>query len=162
MLRLIERMLPAPLHRLALRIIFPLRHQWRRWRKVPIVGCNIILTDFQGDLLLLKHSYGPQDWLLPGGGVDRGEHPADAASRELKEELGLETKKLTPIGELEGEISGSPHTMYLFAAVIDKQPRPDNREVTEARFFPTQSLPQPLGVSTRRALSHWKEGRGPT
>ena len=160
MLRLIERSLPAPVHRLALRIIFPLRHHWRRWRKVPIVGCNVILTDFQGDLLLLKHSYGPQDWLLPGGGVDRGEDTADAARREVKEELGLELKKLTPIGLIEGHISGSPHTTHLFAAVVDKQPRPDNREVTEARFFPTHSLPQPLGDSTQRALSLWKEKRG--
>ena len=127
---------------------------------MPIVGCNVILTDFQGDLLLLKHSYGPQDWLLPGGGVDGGEDTADAARREVKEELGLELKKLTPIGLIEGHISGSPHTTHLFAAVVDKQPRPDNREVTEARFFPTHSLPQPLGDSTQRALSLWKEKRG--
>ena len=159
MLRLIERVLPAPLHRLALRIIFPLRHHWRKWRKVPISGCNVILTDFQGDLLLLKHSYGPQDWLLPGGGVDRGEDPADAARRELQEELGLEPKKLISIGEIQGRISDSPHTMHLFAAVVDKQPQPDNREVTEARFFPTHSLPQPLGPTVQRALAHWKEER---
>lgn len=159
MLRLIERMMPAPLHRLALQLIFPLRHRWRKWRKVPIHGCNVILTDFRGEILLLKHSYGPQDWQLPGGGVDRGEQPVDAARRELDEELGLAVTSLKPIGELEGTISDSPHTMHLFAAIVDQRPRPDRREVLEARFFPLHSLPEPLGGATRRALKHWRKRR---
>lgn len=159
MLRLIERLLPAPVHRALLPIAYRVRHRWRRWRNVQIRGCNVIVTDLSGNVLLLRHSYGPQDWLLPGGGIDSGEDPADAALRELREELGLELQNVMPIGTLLGEISGSPHIMHLFTAVADKEPRPDKREVTEARFFPTHSLPQPIGASAKRALAQWKEAR---
>lgn len=159
MLRLIERLIPAGLHRAGLRLAFRVRHHWRRWRKAPINGCNVILTDLRGDILLLRHSYGPDNWSLPGGGVDRGESPLEALKRELDEELGLAPAKLKPIGELRGEISGSPHTMHLFEAVIDRRPRPDNREVVEARFFPSHSLPEPIAEATRRALAHWRSQR---
>lgn len=159
MLHLIARALPAPLHRLGLRIAYRLRHRWRRWRKVPIEGCNIILSDLQGSILLLRHSYGPDRWYLPGGGVDRGEDPLGAAQRELREELGLEVARLQEVGTIQSEISSSPHVMHLYAATTDRQPRPDQREVVEARFYPLHSLPEPMGRSTRQALEKWRAFR---
>jgi 8-oxo-dGTP diphosphatase len=41
-------------------------------------------------ILLAKHTLGEQEWwCLPGGGVEAGETPAQAALRELKEECGV-------------------------------------------------------------------------
>ena len=43
-----------------------------------------------GDQILLAHwrEAGHSGWTLPGGGIDPGEHPADAAVREIFEETG--------------------------------------------------------------------------
>ena len=82
--------LPAALHRALLPLAHVVRHRWRRWRKVPIAGVSIIITNIAGDVLLLKHSYGPSVWALPGGGLGRGEDPEAAARREVREELGVD------------------------------------------------------------------------
>lgn len=47
----------------------------------------------RGDRVLLvrltERTPAPGSWSLPGGGIDHGEHPADAVIRELYEETGL-------------------------------------------------------------------------
>lgn len=148
--------LPAALHRAILPIAHAVRHRWRRWRKVPIAGVSVIITNLGGDVLLLKHSYGPDVWSLPGGGLARGEDPMEAARREVREELGIELPRVDATGTLEEVLSGSPHTAHLFAATCDQNPRPDGREVVEARFFPSHSLPEPLGKTTRVRIAAWK------
>jgi ADP-ribose pyrophosphatase YjhB (NUDIX family) len=151
--------LPAPLHRALLPLASRVRHRWRLWRKAPIAGVSVVITNLTGDVLLLKHSYGPAVWALPGGGLKRGEDPLGCARREVREELGLELARLEPVTVLEEVLSGSPHTAHVFAGVCDRQPRPDRREVLEARFFPPHSLPEPLGRTTRDRIAAWK-GRG--
>lgn len=151
--------LPAPLHRALLPIAYRIRQRWRRWRKVPLRGCAVVITNLSGDVLLLRHSYGPDAWSLPGGGIDPGEAPEAAARREVKEELGLTLGVVESLGTSEEEVSGSPHTSYLFMSVVDARPRPDGREVTEARFFPSHSLPEPLAPVTRARIQIWR-GRG--
>ena len=66
------QILPAALHRALLPLAHLARHHWRRWRKAPIAGVSVIITSLGGDVLLLKHSYGPDVWSLPGGGLGRG------------------------------------------------------------------------------------------
>ncbi|ASJ90366.1 NUDIX hydrolase [Porphyrobacter sp. CACIAM 03H1] len=148
--------LPAPLHRALLPLAHAIRHAWRRWRKAPIAGVSVIVTNLGGDVLLLKHSYGPAVWALPGGGLGKGEDPLEAARREVREELGVELVRLEPVGTIEEVLSGSPHTAHIFTGVCDRHPEPDRREVTEARFFPSHSLPEPLGDTTRARIAMWK------
>lgn len=154
-------LLPASLHRALLPLAHRVRHVWRRWRKTPIAGVSVIITNLGGDVLLLKHSYGPDVWSLPGGGLGRGEDPAAAALREVREELGIDLARLESVGTLEEVLSGSPHTAHIFTGVCDRQPRPDRREVTEARYFPSHSLPEPLGRHTRARIAAWR-ARGTT
>ena len=149
------RLIPPPLHRLGLRIAFKARHRWRVWRKVEIVGVSVVLRDLEGRLLMVRHSYGSQMWSLPGGGLKRGEDPADAARRELREEIGCEITALTLIGSFSEELSGSPHTAHLFAGVLDGLPSPDRREVVEARFFPRHSLPHPMSPLASKRIDMW-------
>lgn len=148
--------LPAPIHRALLPLAHTVRHFWRRWRRAPIAGVSVIVTNLAGDVLLLKHSYGPKVWGLPGGGLRRGEDPAAAALREVREEIGVTLARIAPVAVIEEVISGAAHTAHLFTGVCDQQPRPDRREITEARFFPSHSLPEPLGPITRVRIEAWR------
>ena len=149
MLRLIEatlaKALPAPLHRLALKLAHRARHSWRRLAKPDLAGVCVILRNPSGEVLLVRHSYGPPLWSLPGGGLERGEAPEDAARREVREELGLTLAALEPLGTLEEELSGTNHTAHLFGAAVDEAPQVDGRELLEARFFAADTLPPDLG-----------------
>lgn len=151
------QLIPASLHRALLPLAHAVRHRWRVWRKTPLAGCSVIITDLNDQVLLLRHSYGPKVWALPGGGLNRDEAPEAAALREVREELGITLGNLRALGTIEEVISGAPHTAYLFAGSAAEHPEPDQREIIEARFFPAHSLPEPLGDLTRRRLQIWRE-----
>ncbi|WP_284126638.1 NUDIX hydrolase [Parerythrobacter aestuarii] len=150
-------LIPAPVHRMLLPIAFRVRHVWRKFAKPQLTGCAVIVSDHEGSILLMRHSYGPRVWALPGGGVARGEDPAAAAQREIFEEVGIELSRLSLVTVLEDTISGAPNTTHLFAATTDQYPRADRREVLEAKFFPRHSLPEPQGTQTRVRLDVWRE-----
>lgn len=58
---------------------------------VPRVGGRLLLVDDSQRLLLIHErlEHGGTHWLTPGGGVENGEHPRDAARRETIEETGI-------------------------------------------------------------------------
>lgn len=151
-------LIPAPLHRLLLRAAYALRHRYRKLARPALRGCSIIATDLDGRLMLVRHTYGSDCWALPGGGVGRREDPQAAARRELREETGCEARAVTLVETIEEVISGSPHTAYIFHARVDEHPTPDRREIREARFFPTHSLPEPLSELARRRIDGWRKG----
>jgi 8-oxo-dGTP pyrophosphatase MutT (NUDIX family) len=81
-------LIPPPLHRAALRLAHALRKVWWRVGKPRLNGCRVLARDADGRVLLVRHCYGSGRWMLPGGGMKRGEDPLLAAERELLEEVG--------------------------------------------------------------------------
>lgn len=154
-----ERLVPAPIHRALLPLVHKVRHRWRQWRKVELNGCCVIITNPADEVLLLRHSYGPKVWAFPGGGIGKREEPRDAALREMREELGLELETIELVGVMRETISGSTHTAYVFTAMTDQTPKPDQREIVEARFFALDTLPEPLGRVTAPRLALWRDYR---
>ncbi len=64
---------------------------------VDVAAC--IVRSGDGRLLLAqrgRHQVSPGYWELPGGKIDRGETPQQAAERELLEEVGIRARALTP------------------------------------------------------------------
>lgn len=59
------------------------------------VASGVLFFDAEGRILLVRPSYKP-GWDLPGGYVESGETPTQAAVREVQEELGIKP----PIGAL--------------------------------------------------------------
>ena len=60
------------------------------WAALPSVhvAAGGLLTDAAGRVLLVKPNYA-EHWGFPGGSVDEGERPDQAAAREIREEVGL-------------------------------------------------------------------------
>jgi 8-oxo-dGTP pyrophosphatase MutT (NUDIX family) len=71
---------------------------------------RILLSNSLGQIFLLLTHFDPEvglppRWITPGGGIDEGETPIEAAVRELREETGISVSQ-EALGEKLGEISG--------------------------------------------------------
>jgi 8-oxo-dGTP pyrophosphatase MutT (NUDIX family) len=80
---------------------------------------------------------------LPGGAMDEGEAPADAALRETHEEIGVAPESVRIIGALSSFfVIVSNFVVYPFIGITDTRPtfRPEAREVAEVLEAPVQEL----------------------
>ncbi|MXP41996.1 NUDIX domain-containing protein [Altererythrobacter soli] len=145
-------LIPAPLHRLALRLAHRLRKRWPWLTGYSGAGVSVIGLDEAGRVLLVRHGYGSGKWSLPGGGVGKGEDPEACARREMREELGCELEDLALAASFEHPLHGAAHRAYVFTARFRGDPRPDGREVIEARWFARDALPEGLAAPARRRL----------
>ncbi len=79
-------------------------------------------------------------WAMPGGRIDAGESPTEAALRELHEEINLELSTEHVIGELDDYVTRSGYVItpvVVWADVIDVDlvPNPDEVESIHAFSF---------------------------
>lgn len=137
-------LIPAPLHRLALRVAHRLRSRWRRLVKPKTAGVSVIGLDAQGRVFLVRHSYGSRRWSLPGGGLGYDEGPHACARREMREELDCALEDLVLAAQFEETLYGAPHRAWVFTARFAGEPRLDGREVIEGGWFALDDLPPDL------------------
>ncbi len=156
---MLHLILPPALHRHAYRVAFRLRNRWLYWRGRPIAGCTMIARDDAGRVLLVRHSYGSGLWAFPGGGLNRGEQPLAAAIREFAEELGCAVTDPRHVGTLEEDYHGVRNTAHIFTGLIAGPPRPDMREIVEARFFAVDELPHGTSCTVHVRLALLEQQR---
>lgn len=148
------RLIPPGLHRALYRLAHALRRRWLRWRGGEVHGCAIIARDAAGRVLLVRHSYGSGLWAFPGGGMKPGEDVLAAAMREFAEELRCGLAEPQHLGTLDEEFHGARNLAHVVTGLAAGEPRPDMREVVEARYFAVDALPQGTSrtVAVRLAL----------
>jgi 8-oxo-dGTP pyrophosphatase MutT (NUDIX family) len=150
------QLIPAPLHRLLYRVADRLRRRWWRIRKPRRRSVLVVAFDDSDRVLLVRHSYGPPIWALPGGGVGPDEEPAFAAAREFREELGCALANLIQIEVREHDEDGSLDLLHIFAADLAGTPAPDMREIVAVGLFDPAALParcdRRVGPAARAAL----------
>jgi 8-oxo-dGTP pyrophosphatase MutT (NUDIX family) len=124
----------------------------------------VLLVDPSGAVLMQhrdEHApVSPNQWSLPGGHIEPGEQPEQAARRELLEETGLTAGELDPLwsGPRPYE-AGFPHdvTVHVFRGVTDA--RQEDVVLGEGRamvFVPrNELLDRDLAVTTAAILPHW-------
>jgi 8-oxo-dGTP pyrophosphatase MutT (NUDIX family) len=137
--------LPVPLRRLAYRCAYAVLAVYRIIFRPSLSGVKCAFTDAD-KILLVRHTYGPREWELPGGNMKRREAPAAAASREMHEELGFEVSQWLDRGEVPVTLLGSRGTVHWFRAELhNPEITLDPGEIATARWFVRGELPPNLG-----------------
>lgn len=96
-----------------------------------------------GKVLLVKNTY-RDGWVFPGGLVDKGEAPHEAAIRELREETALKVELLSaPVITIDAELRRMEFTYKakLADGVVATDCVVDQVEIIDAKWFPPSELP---------------------
>lgn len=134
---------------------------YRQTRGMTLGTRTIVFAAEDREVLLVRHSYSP-GWLLPGGGVERGETLVQSALRELREEAAVsaEAESLFLHGVFlnDREFPGD-HIACFVVRQFRREAFTPTAEISEAKFFPIAELPQGTSPGTRRRLAELSEGR---
>lgn len=119
-------------------------------------GVTAVVRDRDGGVLLLRHRFWDPDrqWGFPGGFAKRGEKPRDTATREVREETGLEVSVGALLMVRRSDDIPFRLEIYYEAALtrgLDGLTL-DAREILEARLFGPGDLPGQM-PDTHRELA---------
>lgn len=124
------------------------------WRHTPRVR---IVVRSQGDVLLIRGWFSNQAWSLPGGGIEKGETPVQAAVRELREETSLEVgvDAMHYVTTIRFQTTNTD--FYIFVCEVASQDLsplipPHNKEIIARGWYEQSRLPLEVRPEYRQAV----------
>ncbi len=133
---------------------------------VMTVGCGVLVENQEGKVLLQKRS-DTGEWCVPGGALELGETYAEAATREVREEVGIEVSDLKLFGLYSGDdrMIHYPNGDKVYSLSVIFTTRSysgeisdSDSEVLEHRFFSREEIPDDLFIPDARPILDWKKG----
>jgi 8-oxo-dGTP pyrophosphatase MutT (NUDIX family) len=145
------------------RLLLRLMQPWFRLRRGMTLGVRAAIFDAENSVFLVRHSYAP-GWLLPGGGVERGETIYEALAREVEEEGGIVLDGAPVFHGLfsnEEKFRGD-HVACFVIRKFTRRAWKQTVEIRETGFFPVTSLPEGTTGGTRRRIEEIVTGKAPS
>jgi 8-oxo-dGTP pyrophosphatase MutT (NUDIX family) len=125
------------------------------------MGVTALVEDERGRVLLVRHSYNA-GWRLPGGGVGRGEPPAETVLRELKEEVGLTGGSASFVSLHSSRAGWATMVVALYRVTGGAVNFRPNLEIREICFADPRHPPDGTTPATRRRLAEFAGAATPS
>jgi len=122
----------------------------REWLDHPGAVCLIPILN-NGDILLIRQfRYGPREEFIeiPAGKLDKNEEPLKCGLRELEEETGYKSNKLTFLTNIHPAIGFSNEKMWMYLA---EELELSEKKLDDDEFL--ELLPTPLNVALEWVFS---------
>lgn len=134
------------------------------WQNSKPCAGALVVRD--GRLLLVRRAFEPYKgwWDVPGGFLGEGEHPADGAVRELREETGLDVRLTGQVGiymDVYGP-SGDATLNVFYTAEIAGGAESAGSDAVEMRWFAPADISDNVAfLCNRQAIEDWKAALQP-
>lgn len=121
------------------------------------IGVGALIVE-SNKVLLVEHTY-KKGWSIVGGGIDPGEAPAEAAAREVYEEVGVKVKSPPEILHLYHWSSKKKdsYTAVYLCADFDIEEGGRSFEIKQSKWFDLDDLPKNLNTFSKDIIKKYKE-----
>lgn len=134
-------------------LIRPLFFAYARLTRGLTLGVRGIVTDAEGRVLLIEHTY-VAGWYLPGGGVERGEDAELSLAREMVEEVGVRLTgraRLLSVHSNDAHHRGD-HILVYRCEQWEPCEATSKNEIARMGWFALDALPEGLKPGHRRRI----------
>ena len=113
------------------------------------VSVGTVVLNEKEEILLLDHVLRPASgWGIPGGFMNAGEQPHEAAKREIFEEIGLEVEEL----QMMWMRNLYRHIEIIFRAKAKGKAEVKSREINSLKWFKYEEMPEEMSQGQKEII----------